>query len=62
MGLGTNRDYVTRDRAIKNTLKKKGLLKLWSCPNCSRKQYAGNKECPRCKTSRPNNVVYEILK
>ena len=53
MALGSNRDYVTRDRAIKKALKKAGYEpKLWECKNCHRKQYESSTKCPRCGEER----------
>ena len=46
------RDYIKTHKSILKNLKKAGLIKLWECPKCNRKNLHKEKECPRCKEPR----------
>jgi hypothetical protein len=51
--LGCNRDYKARDKAFMKAAKEKGLIDLWECPECGRKNLKKFSECPRCKAKMP---------
>lgn len=53
MALGSNRDYVKTWKTTAKRLREHFHIELWECPNCNRKQYPSEKQCPRCGTEKP---------
>jgi len=58
MGLGTNRDYKTRDKNILKAMKEKNIINLWECSSCGRKNLMKFINCPRCKM--PKEIEYLV--
>ncbi len=48
MALGSNRDYVKTHKTTMTSMKKAGLINLWQCKECNRKNLYKYENCPRC--------------
>ena len=53
MALGSNRDYKSWHDIVVKRMKDKGLIDLWECPECHRKNLHKYKNCPRCNSPKP---------
>jgi rubrerythrin len=52
MALGSNRDYATTHRATMEAIRRRGLVNLWECRSCGRKNLQKHDGCPRCGRSK----------
>ncbi len=46
--LGKSGDYKSRDKVVMKNLNERGLIDLWECKSCGRKNLHKFSDCPRC--------------
>jgi hypothetical protein len=56
MALGSNRDYYSWHNIIVKRMKDRGLINLWECPKCHRRNLHKYENCPRCNSPKPEEV------